>query len=135
MISLSEGSGIEDVHVQGPGHRSAGADFDQSGLDEAGATPFWRAAYADDVAAMTLLIARGADPALATMKPKGRPPTGTGDLDPKGRDLSGLPPIPVGGPDVTPLLAASGKDTGGASNSGRARSPTRSRCSRRWAPP
>ncbi|HVB38562.1 MAG TPA: ankyrin repeat domain-containing protein [Vicinamibacterales bacterium] len=87
-------------------------NFDQSGLDETGATPFWRAAYADDVAAMTLLVARGADPALATMKPKGRPPTGTGDLDPKGRDLSGLRPIPVGGPDVTPLLAASGEGYG-----------------------
>ncbi len=34
----------------------SGYNFDQSGVDEAGATPFWRAAYAADVAAMKLLV-------------------------------------------------------------------------------
>ena len=33
-----------------------------SGVDEIGATPFWRAAYASDVEAMKLLVAHGADP-------------------------------------------------------------------------
>ncbi len=41
---------------------------DQSGIDEAGATPFWRAAYADDVEAMKLLVAHGADPEIPTRK-------------------------------------------------------------------
>ncbi len=33
----------------------SGYNFDRSGLDEAGATPFWRAAYGGDVPAMQLL--------------------------------------------------------------------------------
>ena len=40
-------------------------NFDQSGVDEAGATPFWRAAYGADVDAMKLLVLvrrRSADP-------------------------------------------------------------------------
>jgi ankyrin repeat protein len=36
------------------------------GIQSTGATPFWRAAYAADVAAMRLLVSRGADPNLAT---------------------------------------------------------------------
>ena len=51
-------------------------DFDQSGVDEAGATPFWRAAYAADVDAMKLLVARGADPTITTMRTPGRVRTG-----------------------------------------------------------
>ncbi len=35
---------------------------DYAGFDEVGATPFFRAAYASDVAAMRLLVAHGADP-------------------------------------------------------------------------
>ena len=46
----------------------SGYNFDQSGVDEAGATPFWRAAYAADVAAMKLLVSYGADPSLPTTK-------------------------------------------------------------------
>ncbi len=46
----------------------SGYNRDMSGLDETGATPFWRAAYADDVQAMKLLVAHGADPSLATEK-------------------------------------------------------------------
>src|SRR5581483_728821 len=38
----------------------SGYNFDLSGVDEAGATPFWRAAYASDVDAMKLLVAHGA---------------------------------------------------------------------------
>ena len=37
-------------------------NFDQSNVDEAGATAFWRAAYAADVDAMRLLVTHGADP-------------------------------------------------------------------------
>ena len=44
-------------------------NFDQSGVDEAGATPFWRAAYGADVDAMKLLVSYGADPAIPTIKP------------------------------------------------------------------
>jgi len=85
----------------------SGYNFDQSGVDEIGATPFWRAAYAADVDAMKLLAARGADVNLPTTKPAGRPQTG--DADPrKVEDVSGLPPVPVGGPGVPPLLAAAG---------------------------
>jgi ankyrin repeat protein len=39
---------------------------DRSWVDPAGATPFWRAAQSDDVAAMKLLVASGADPKIAT---------------------------------------------------------------------
>ena len=37
-------------------------NFDLLRIDEGGATPFWRAAYASDIDAMKLLVARGADP-------------------------------------------------------------------------
>jgi ankyrin repeat protein len=86
-------------------------DFDQSGVDEIGATPFWRAAYAADVDAMKLLIARGADPNVPTTKGAGRPRTG--DIGERAvQDISGVPPIPVGGPGVPPLLAAAGQGYG-----------------------
>ena len=39
---------------------------DSAWVDPAGATAFWRAAQSDDVAAMRLLVAAGADPNLAT---------------------------------------------------------------------
>jgi ankyrin repeat protein len=39
---------------------------DRSWADPAGATPFWRAAQSDDVAAMKLLVAAGADAKIAT---------------------------------------------------------------------
>jgi ankyrin repeat protein len=86
-------------------------DFDQSGVDEIGATAFWRAAYASDIDAMKLLLARGADPNIPTMKGAGRPRTG--DIGERAvQDISGLPPIPVGGPGVSPLLAAAGQGYG-----------------------
>jgi ankyrin repeat protein len=86
-------------------------DFDQSGVDEIGATPFWRAAYAADVDAMKLLVARGADTNLPTSKGAGRPRTGDAG-ERQVQDVSGLPPIPLGGPGVPPLLAASGQGYG-----------------------
>ncbi len=88
----------------------SGYSFDLSGVDEIGATAFWRAAYASDVEAMKLLVAYGADPNIRTMKPAGRPRTGDGERDAK--DVSGLPPVPTGGPGITPLMAAAGAGYG-----------------------
>ena len=71
-------------------------------MNTTGATPFWRAAYATDVSAMRLLIAHGADPDIPTQKmPVGR-------FGRQQEDLSGLPPVPVGGPAVYPIHAATG---------------------------
>jgi ankyrin repeat protein len=85
----------------------SGYSFDLSGVDEIGATPFWRAAYASDVDAMRLLVRHGADPHVPTMKPAGRPRLGDGEQRDT-RDVSNLPPVPIGGPSVTPLQAAAG---------------------------
>ena len=83
------------------------------GVDFAGATAFWRAAYATDVAAMRLLVEYGADPNILTIKPAARrrfrqDTTSTADSTETEEDPSGLPPVPVGGPAVQPLHAASG---------------------------
>jgi ankyrin repeat protein len=84
----------------------SGYSFDLSGVDEIGATPFWRAAYASDVDAMKLLVSYGADPNIRTKKSAGRPRAG--DIDREVKDVSGLPAVPVGGPAVTPLQASAG---------------------------
>jgi ankyrin repeat protein len=83
-------------------------NFDLAGVDEIGATPFWRAAYAGDVGAMALLLDHGADPNIATMRPAGRRPLGDTGATREAQDVSGLPPIPLGGPGVPPLQAAAG---------------------------
>ena len=84
----------------------SGYSFDLSGVDETGATPFWRAAYASDVDAMKMLVAYGADPNIRDQALAGRPRAG--DVDRDVVDVSGLPPVAVGGPAVTPLQAAAG---------------------------
>ncbi len=71
-----------------------------------GATPFWRASYAADVAAMRLLVAYGADHRVPTQRPPARRRIAW-DEDP-GADKSGIPAIPVGGPGIYPIHAASG---------------------------
>ena len=77
--------------------------FDQLNVNTTGATAFWRAAYATDVPAMQLLIAHGADPSIPTRKaPARRRRRGQQE------DLSGLPPVPIGGPGVYPIHAATG---------------------------
>jgi ankyrin repeat protein len=86
-------------------------NFDLLDVNTAGATPFWRAAYATDVEMMRLLVAHGADTNVPTLKPAGR--RGRSDDSPPEEDSvkvdpSGLPPIPPGGPGVWPLHAASG---------------------------
>ena len=78
--------------------------FDLLRVNVRGATPFWRAAYATDVDAMKLLVASGADPDVPTRKPPERRRRGDDD----GEDRSGLPPVPVDGPAVWPIHAASG---------------------------
>ena len=72
-----------------------------------GATPFWRAAYATDVAAMKLLRAHGADPHVPTRAPEPRRRNGVSAAEAP-PDPSGLPPVEGGGPGVWPLHAASG---------------------------
>jgi uncharacterized protein len=85
--------------------------FDLLDVDTRGATPFWRAAYATDVEAMRLLVAHGADPKMATIKGPERARRGGGarggGAGPR-QDPSGLPPVPVDGPAVLPIHAASG---------------------------
>jgi ankyrin repeat protein len=85
----------------------SGYNFDLSGIDEVGATPFWRAAYGADVEAMKLLVKYGADPRIPTTKPPGRPRTGDADIR-QMVDVSNLPEIPTGGPAISPLHAAAG---------------------------
>lgn len=69
------------------------------GVDLAGATAFWRAAYSLDVDAMKMLVKYGADPKIAT-KSFGTPA--------RPNDPSGLPAVPAGGPHVPPFHAAMG---------------------------
>ena len=77
--------------------------FDQLNVNTTGATAFWRAAYATDVPAMRILIAHGADPSIPTRKaPARRRRRGQQE------DLSGLPPVPIGGSGVYAIHAATG---------------------------
>ena len=78
-------------------------NFDMLGVNFAGATAFWRAAYATDLDAMRLLVAAGADPTIPTRKVPSRRFRRGGD-----EDKSGLDPVPTGGPAVYPIHAASG---------------------------
>ena len=83
-------------------------NFDLLRTDDSGATPFWRAAYASDIAAMKLLIEHGADPQIPTMRVATRGfnqggTRGGSDTDPLKRA-----PIPTGGPGTPPLVAAAG---------------------------
>jgi ankyrin repeat protein len=89
----------------------SGYNFDRSGLDETGATPFWRAAYGSDIPAMKLLKSHGADPNIPTKAPPERPRVGN-QQGREMKDVSGLPPVPVGGPAITPLHAAAGAGFG-----------------------
>ena len=56
---------------------------------------------------MKLLMDYGADPNIPTMKPAGRPRVGDSGAR-EVKEISNLPPIPVGGPGVPALQAASG---------------------------
>jgi ankyrin repeat protein len=77
------------------------------GLDLTGATPFWRAAFAQDVQAMKALAAHGADPGLPTAWPD----PGLRERrqqDGRQQEDSGLPVIPEGTPNMYPIHAAAG---------------------------
>jgi ankyrin repeat protein len=79
---------------------------DLLGVDRTGATAFWLAAYTLDIPAMKLLLRYGADPHIRTAKVPER--YEEGGPDPNAPDMSGLPPVPWGGPAVAPIHAASG---------------------------
>jgi len=87
-------------------------NFDLLRVDDGGATPFWRAAYASDIAAMKLLVQYGADPEIPTAKPFGRTRGTDADREGVRADVSGLPPLPTGGPGIPPLVAAAGAGYG-----------------------
>ncbi len=75
--------------------------------DPAGATPFWRAAYAQDIASMRLLHAAGADPNIPTRWPA----VGMRERrqqDGRQQEDSGLPWIPEGAFNAFPIHAAAG---------------------------
>ena len=89
-------------------------NFDLLRVDDQGATPFWRAAYASDIEAMKMLRSYGADPTIPTSKPAVNDRFNQGGVRSAdaSRDHSGLPAIPTAGPDIPPLLAASGAGYG-----------------------
>ena len=77
------------------------------GIDLTGATPFWRAAFAQDLAAMRLLTSYGADPNIPTRWPA----IGMRERrqqDGRQQEDSGLPSIPEGIENAYPLHAAAG---------------------------
>jgi ankyrin repeat protein len=116
----------------GCGNRNCGL------ADTSGSTPFWRAAYSVDVAAMKMLVAHGADPNIPTMAPReqvrrggGGPPPATaaaggpgqqavtpgagGAVPPvpsAGQDRYSAPVIPYGGPGSFAIHAAAGIEYG-----------------------
>jgi uncharacterized protein len=77
------------------------------GLDLTGATPFWRAAFAQDLDAMKLLIAHGADPNTPTAWPAPGMRQGR-QQDGRLQEDSGLPIMPEGTPNMYPIHAAAG---------------------------
>ena len=83
-------------------------NFDLLRTDDSGASPFWRAAYASDIAAMKMLIEHGADPNVSTMKVATRGNFQGGTRGGSDTDPSGRPPLPTGGPGTPPLVAAAG---------------------------
>jgi len=78
----------------------------QVGLDITGATPFWRATFAQDLDAMKALVAHGADPNAPTKWPEiGL--RGARQQDGRIMDDSGIP-RPEGMPNMYPIHAAAG---------------------------
>ena len=81
--------------------------LNKMGIDLTGATPFWRATFAQDLPAMRLLAEYGADPDIPTSWPE----LGMRDRrQPDGRQQedSGLPYIPEGAANAHPIHAATG---------------------------
>jgi len=86
-----------------------GYNFDRSSIDEIGATPFWRAAYGSDVAAMELLRAYGADSGIPTTKPSQRPPVASSRAQESKSEDATAPKV---GPGMSPLHGATGAGYG-----------------------
>ena len=81
--------------------------LNKMGIDLTGATPFYRAAFAQDLPAMQLLVEHGADTDFPTVWPElgmrnRRQPDGRQQED------SALPYIPEGAPNAYPIHAATG---------------------------
>ncbi len=77
------------------------------GLNLTGATPFWRAALAQDLPAMRALVAHGADPNVPTTWPEPGMREGRQN-DGRLQEDSGLPMIPEGAANMYPIHAAAG---------------------------
>jgi ankyrin repeat protein len=101
----------------GCGNRNCGL------ADTAGSTAFWRAAYATDLEAMKLLVARGADPNIPTIAPNvpvrrggGGPPAGAGGPIAPTAEANqakfNAMPVPAGGPGALAIHAAAGVEYG-----------------------
>ena len=80
------------------------------GTNLTGATPFWRAAYAQDLEAMKLLVANGADPHLPTLTPpiemrQNRAQDGRQEDSFSGNEA---PHVPEGAPAIWPIHGAAG---------------------------
>ncbi len=83
--------------------------FDQIlGLDLTGATPFWRAAIAQDVEAMKALAAYGADANIPTRLPEPGMRFTRRVNDGRQQDDSGLGLLPEGSPNMYPIHSAAG---------------------------
>ncbi len=81
--------------------------LNKMGIDLTGATPFWRAAFAQDIGAMKLLAAHGANPDIPTRWPE----VGMRECrqqDGRQQEDSALPYIPEGAPNASPIHAATG---------------------------
>ena len=77
------------------------------GIDLTGATPFWRAAFAQDLGALRLLADHGADPNIPTWWPE----VGMRERrqeDGRQQEDSGIPSIPYGSDIPHPIPAAAG---------------------------
>jgi ankyrin repeat protein len=83
-------------------------NFDLLRTDDSGATPFWRAAYASDIAAMKLLLQHGGDPHIPTMRVAQRRNFQGGTRGGSDRDPLNRQPVPTGGPGTPPLVATAG---------------------------
>jgi ankyrin repeat protein len=77
------------------------------GMDFNGATPFWRAAFAQDLDAMKLLAEHGADPNIPTIWPDNSMRGGRQE-DGRLQEDSGIPKMPEGTPNMYPIHAAAG---------------------------
>jgi len=77
------------------------------GIDLTGATPFWRAAFAQDIEALKLLAKHGADPNIPTWWPE----VGMRERrqeDGRQQEDSGITSIPYGAENAHPIHAAAG---------------------------